>query len=361
MAELHHWQSVGTTESDGYEWFYFDAELPGQAAIFISIMGPNPFDFSPFGRRADDGPPVQCPDCQRTPLPHHHYGVAVGGVSQGMPFEAEDYAHVASPAREVSFTDAPWRLTFPGATVERDDAAGLPVYRVTVNVKDVARDCRVTGTLEFVATQGEWTVPDALLFEDVNDRAHRHHWAVHVPHARVTGQLTVTLQGTEHPVLVDQWLGYHDHNWGTRRVSQGFARWIWGRALLPDGRTVIAASIIPNLGRGETAQRMPEVSVVLSPAGVESELITLVEPAGANSAVPIRTRPNGIEVPGVLSYGVSQAGAGHHTRFDTAQVLPGEFPGVYQRRIALVTLTGANGSVANGLGVNETLVAANFP
>ena len=85
MAELHDWQGVGTAAGDGYEWFYFDAEEPVDpqtplgAAVFISIMGPNPFDFSPFGMRADGRPGVLCPQCARGALPQNHYGVAVGG------------------------------------------------------------------------------------------------------------------------------------------------------------------------------------------------------------------------------------------------------------------------------------------
>lgn len=361
MAALHEWQGIGTTVNDGYEWFYFDAENPAGEAVFISIMGPNPFDFSPFGTRADGRPGAPCPHCPYAPLPQNHYGVAVGGLAQGMPFEAEGYVHLSDPARDVTFTSSPWKLTFPGATVERSTArSGLPTYLVTLDVTDPARACRVQGCLEFVATHPEWTVPGALLVEDVDDRRHRHSWAVHAPQAHVSGRLVVTLQGAEHVVSVDRWIGYHDHNWGTRRISVGFARWTWGRALLPDGRTVIDAAIIPNLQHGELSLRVPQVSVVLSPRGVESQILTLIEPPGPGSPIPNRAVQNGIETPAAQSFGVA-AGTGHHVRFDTLQVIPGEFPGRYQRRIAAVTLIATNGAATRGAGVTETLVAANFP
>jgi len=360
MGAFHEWQGVGTKVGGGYEWFYFDAEHQSGAAIFISIMGPNPFDFTPFGRRAD-GKPGTCAICARagSPLPQNHYGVAVGGIlPPGSPvpgFEAEGYAHLAAPATEVTFSPAPWQLTLPGATVERSNGCGLPTYSVTIDVSDPDTGCHVVGQLDFEATHPEWHVPDALLFQDVNDPAHQHCWAVHVPQARVSGQLTVSAGGVEIPLPVDQWVGYHDHNWGTHRIADGFGRWIWGRGLLPDGKTVIAASIAPSLVSGAASQRVPHASVVLSRAGVESEILTLIE--------PLSPTPPGvtIEVPSMLAFGVSPPGDGHHVRFDTMLVVPGELPNCYQRRIAKVTLTSANGDQSEGTGVTETLMASSFP
>jgi len=368
MAELHDWQGVGSRSADGYEWFYFDAEhAQTQSAVFISIMGPNPFDFTPFDMLLNGDPGPRCPDCasERSQLRQNHYGVAVGGIAPQVPnqeFEAEGYHHLSNPATQVTFSPDPWKLTLPGATVVRSMApSGLPIYVVELDVDSPPTRTRVKGTLTFTATQKEWKVPGAVLFEDAQNPAHQHCWAVHVPRAHVAGELTVTVDDQSVTIPVDQWAGYHDHNWGTQRVAAGYGRWMWGRALLPDGTTVIAASIMPRSASGEASQRVPQVSVVLSPDGSQSEILTHVTPANGGGGIPIRNVPDGIETPMQLSFGASPADRGHHLRFDTLKVVRNELPRRYQRRIALVTLTSAAGPPAQGIGVTETLVAANFP
>jgi hypothetical protein len=271
-------------------------------------------------------------------------------------FEIEGYFHLVQPARIVRFSPSPWSLDFPGATVTRlASASGLPKYALKLDVAQPEKESRIEGNLEFEATHAEWSVPGGLLFEEVGNPSHQHHWVVHVPQARVSGHLKLTDQGRTIPISVDQWVGYHDHNWGTRPIGQGFGRWTWGRALLPDGQTVISASIAASSTSGAGGQRISHASVVLAKTGVVSEILGRIE--------PVDPTPSGttIEVPNKLEFGLSKPNQGHRVRFDNVSVVKGEIPGRYQRRVAKVTLTGPNGAQSGGMGVTETLIASAFP
>lgn len=76
--------------------------------------------------------------------------------------------------------------------------------------------------------------PDAVLMTDKHGG--KHHWAVIMPDAHVTGNLTIS-DGTRTmvDVPVDS-IAYHDHQWGPHLPVLVMNRWSWGRALVhPDG------------------------------------------------------------------------------------------------------------------------------
>ncbi len=84
-------------------------------------------------------------------------------------------------------------------------------------------------------TPGFAVTPDAVLMTD--KWGGRHHWAVVMPSARVTGTLTIRdAQRTYVEIPVDS-RAYHDHQWGPHLPLVVMKDWSWGRALVHPDRT----------------------------------------------------------------------------------------------------------------------------
>jgi carotenoid 1,2-hydratase len=95
-------------------------------------------------------------------------------------------------------------------------------------------------------TQGTVTLTCDRFYEDVValDESAKHHWQAVAPHARVAVELTS-------PHLSWQGAAYHDMNWGTEPLEQGFSSWTWQRAGFKQGAVVFYDA----LGRDGTQRR----------------------------------------------------------------------------------------------------------
>ena len=64
------------------------------------------------------------------------------------------------------------------------------------------------------------------------DAAEKHHWQAIAPEARVVAEF-------ENPKLSWQGHAYHDMNWGSEPLEQGFREWTWARATTTQGTQVL--------------------------------------------------------------------------------------------------------------------------
>ena len=88
----------------------------------------------------------------------------------------------------------------------------------------------------------------------------RHRWWPVAPHAAIDVDLT-------QPALSWHGAGYWDSNWGSESLEEGFERWTWSRAPLPDGGAAILYDPTPRHGPGRPlALRFP-------PGGSQAEAL----------------------------------------------------------------------------------------
>ncbi len=130
--------------------------------------------------------------------------------------------HVQRGPHEFAVGPSRWGWSGSGLTIDIDERA-TPMPR------------RVIGTLR-VQPLGLSRFTAAL------DGAGRHRWGPIAPGARIDVDL-------HSPALRWQGQAYIDSNEGDEPIEQGFTRWDWLRAQLPDGRCAVVYDVQPR-GRG---------------------------------------------------------------------------------------------------------------
>lgn len=105
-------------------------------------------------------------------------------------------------------------------------------YQLHMAIKNLAAD------LTFRNTVPPWKPGTGFNYRD-EDQGLTAGWVVPVPHAEVSGTLTLKDRTIE-----VQGAGYHDHNWGNYHCHRTFRSWYWGR-VHHDAYTVDYAQVLP--------------------------------------------------------------------------------------------------------------------
>ena len=96
---------------------------------------------------------------------------------------------------------------------------------VRVEERSTGMGAPIRGTVR-LRPRHRWSHPLSL------DPAGRHHWWAVAPLAEVEVQM-------ERPDVRFRGSGYHDTNFGSESLEQGFSTWDWSRAELPEGTAVL--------------------------------------------------------------------------------------------------------------------------
>ena len=248
----------------------------------------------------------------------------------------------------------PWTLQIGASRITRTDdpTTGLPRYDLTLDVAGPTG--HVTGELTFRATQRAWMVNDnGLLFEEHTDSGHAHWWAVHVPRATVSGSYTIAPPaGQPLTRTVTEADGYHDHNWGTRRLVDAFQRWTWARGSAGE-QAVVAVTLVPHPLAGPVDLRVSSLLAVSGPTRGPAITLFNVFP-GAPGITPTAAASGAMPFPQTIDVGPPAPQPVYRAVFEDRRVAL-EVPG-YQRRVASLTLYGEDRPTPDtGLAVAETL------
>jgi hypothetical protein len=240
----HH--DVSAIARDGYEWFYFDADvIEGDGIDKLVVLFSSPDTLNPrYLTRPRE----------RSGM----HGIGITAIlSDGRFLRLGDYILGTRSFREEE-DDSSYTLTLdsdgdvPGNTghfTRTVGASGLPVYSLEFDLIDElapqGERLRATGELVFEAVLPEWRCNDGYNFKGKKDY---HRWVVHVPRAEARGyvELSSLDGGAPTRLTIARADGYHDHNWGNTSIVKLTRRWHWGRAY-SDDHTLIFAQVTPFL------------------------------------------------------------------------------------------------------------------
>ncbi len=245
MGEDHYrYHDVSSFARQGYEWFYFDADvIEGDGIDKLVVLFSSPDTLNP---RYLTRPR------QRSAM----HGIGITAIlADGTFIRLGDYILGTDSIRE-EITDTSYTLIMdngedgPGNTgrftrTVRDD--GLPSYKLTFDVVDEldqgGERLRATGELVFDSVLPEWRCNGGYNLRGKRDY---HRWIVHMPRAEARGHLDLgPVDGGEPQRLaIHRAVGYHDHNWGNTSIVKLTRRWHWGRAY-DDDHAVIFAQVTP--------------------------------------------------------------------------------------------------------------------
>ncbi len=211
----------GLADPGSYEWWYFDAEDPGQglSAVFIWFDG---FPFSPFYMRSYDrwragrnGTP---------PRPGHHAGFSFQLYRHG-----REVVNFIREGLDAEFTSDPSGV---GVRFENNRFCYDPLtdlFRLTVDFDFPARKKRVKGSFTF---RPRHRYDYRRSHDCPGEEVSRHQWFLSVPKAEVEGELSLDgfPEGGSSAFRFGG-MGYHDHNLGTVPMHEYYDRWYWGRVL----------------------------------------------------------------------------------------------------------------------------------
>lgn len=245
MGEDHYrHHDVSRNARDGYEWFYFDADvIEGDGIDKLVVLFSTPDTLNP---RYLTRP------CERRGM----HGIGITAIlSDGRFIRLGDYILGTRSIREEE-DDASYTLVLdsdgdaPGNTgrfTRTVGDSGLPVYTLAFDICDElaprGERLRATGELVFEAVLPEWRCNDGYNFRGKKDH---HRWIVHVPRADARGYVELSSpDGADaRRLTLDRAVGYHDHNWGNTSIVKLTRRWHWGRAYSGD-HTLIFAQVTP--------------------------------------------------------------------------------------------------------------------
>ena len=249
MGEEHHrYHDVSSFARQGYEWFYFDADvIEGDGIRKLVVLFSSPDTLNP---RYLTRPR------QRSGM----HGIGITAIlSDGTFLKLGDYILGVDSIREEE-TATSYSLILdsdgaaPGNTggfTRTTGEGGLPVYTLRFDVHDELQTrgerLRARGELVFEASLPEWRCNGGYNFRGKRDY---HRWIVHVPRADAHGHIELSSSdgGAPRRLTIDRAVGYHDHNWGNTSIVKLTRRWHWGRAY-SDDQSVIFAQVTPYFPR----------------------------------------------------------------------------------------------------------------
>ena len=89
--------------------------------------------------------------------------------------------------------------------------------------------------------------PSAICHHTVAlDADAQHHWRPVAPFSRIEAEF-------EKPGLSWSGIGYHDSNWGEVPLEDSFESWVWSRAAMPDGASIIYDTVLKGGGKAAFA------------------------------------------------------------------------------------------------------------
>lgn len=196
--------------SGAYEWWYFDAvSEDGRTAIVFIWFAGLPFspDYLTAHERGSD------------PTALEHTAMFAAVYRDGRQIA---YALNRHDASDFSSANEPLRIHVGSNTV----AYGPERIAIAVACPLLLGGSRLAASLSFEPR----SLAGSLDF-GTGDVASDHVWNPIAPSCDVTGTLTVT--GRDGAISFEspfRGAGYHDHNYGRRPLTEGIARWHWGRA-----------------------------------------------------------------------------------------------------------------------------------
>ena len=220
------WHQV--TAPGGYEWWYFDADGPGDVRVVAILF--HGFVFHPgylraYARYRRRPTRVVPPTAGDFPCAYFvvYRGTAI--VAQFMTQSAD----FAAAADRVDVAVGPNRLT-------RDDAGRLHLSLAGTPWVLTGRGARTLDGQEPVGRADVYPPPAAPTVGTDVLRPHAwsgadHRWVLADPLCDVAG----TVQLPDGTAIDFAGRGYHDHNYGTGPIGPGLRRWMWGRAIDADG------------------------------------------------------------------------------------------------------------------------------
>jgi carotenoid 1,2-hydratase len=189
---------------DGYRWWYLDA-VSDDGRSGLTIIGFVGSVFSPYYRRARKAG-------RGDPENHCAINVALYGGTKRWAMTERGKGHVERDAERFRVGPSSMRWDDVGLTIAINERC-MPIPRSLV------------GTVRFL--------PDTIYDAPVGlDEAGRHFWQAVAPHGRVEVKF-------ENPNLTWSGAAYHDMNWGTEPLEEGFRDWTWARTAKPTGADVL--------------------------------------------------------------------------------------------------------------------------
>lgn len=179
---------------NGYRWWYVDA-LSDDGQHGLTIIGFVGSVFSPYYAHA-----------RRKGLADPENYCAINVALYG---SARRWAMTERRKGNVSRTQSQFVCGQSSMRMEGD------VMVVTINERCSPLPRRIVGTVRV-------TMPTRYAADVMLDETGQHFWRAVAPHARVDVQLST-------PELKWQGKAYHDMNWGSEPLEQGFKHWTWSR------------------------------------------------------------------------------------------------------------------------------------
>ena len=189
---------------NGYRWWYIDA-LSADGQNGLTIIGFIGSVFSPYYRRARKNGEAN-PQC------HCAINVALYGSKRRWAMTERGASYVKRDAQALNVGPSSMVSNESGLTIEINErCAPLPFA--------------LRGTVRLLADHF-YNAPVKL------DEDGKHYWQAVAPQARVAVEF-------ENPNLSWQGQAYHDMNWGSEPLENGFKNWTWARANTAQGMQVL--------------------------------------------------------------------------------------------------------------------------
>ncbi len=191
--------------SNGYEWWYFDAQsLDKQWGIVVIFYHGNPF--SPKYIQAINGLPNQFP------------AISISIYRNGKP---EYYSFLEYDEGRFHWDEDEQTGSIGSNFFKRIEVDGVLEYELLL-AQTLESGHSINAKLKFTSQ----TISEALLENE--SKGEKHQWNLIQPQAKVNGSIKLKGKSDDHNVSFSG-TGYHDHNTGYEPMKDSFEDWYWGR------------------------------------------------------------------------------------------------------------------------------------